>query len=171
MVLGSGCYTSRSLSVPLSLDAAADLRRSLDGRTVEVEHIVDARKRIDDGRVEYDPNRISGIVRLDPPGQALLLRLDNGKGATIPLAQTRLITDDQTLKWMGIGTLAGLGSGLATSLVIYATKNEDECPACSVFSALLAPVIGTAVGLFVGGLVGSHKSAQWRVTTAPQPGE
>jgi hypothetical protein len=171
MVLGSGCYTSRALSVPLSLEAASDLRRSLDGRNVEVEHIVDARKRLENGRLDYDPKRISGVVRLDPPGQALLLRLDDGRGANIPLAQTRLITDDQTLKWMGIGTLAGLGGGLATSLALYATKNEDECAACSVFAALAAPIIGTAIGLFVGGLVGSHKSAQWRVTTAVQPGE
>lgn len=168
VLAGSGCITHRTLAVPLTTNEIAKLRDDLDGRTVDVDYLAGPVRKLETGEAAFVSQRTSGVARLDPPGQALLLRLDNGSGAVIPLRQTRLITDDQNLRWLGIGALAGLGTGLALVAVTFRGE-EGQCPECLAFSRVVIPIGATLLGTFIGGLIGGHKSVQWRLTTAPTP--
>jgi hypothetical protein len=169
-VAGCGPIMHQNLRFPLNADEITTLRTNLDGRTVDVDHLSGPLRTLESGRAVYAVQRTSGTVRLAAPGQSLLIRVDDGHDTVIPLSNTRLITDDQRFRWIGIGALSGLASGIGFCVLASrgGKESEGDCPECVVLAYVLVPVLGTLIGALVGAPVGRHKSAQWRLTNAAQ---
>jgi hypothetical protein len=148
------------MAVPLGGGQAAILRRQLDGRKVDVDHLVGPIRQLDATTSVFELRRSQGRAYLDGIGQSLSLRLDDGATISVPIEKTKTITDDQRGVWLASGLLVGVASAVGLVALNHAGKSASACEFCYFFDAF-AIVTALPVGTMVGALVGHHKSAQW----------
>ncbi|HEY0715586.1 MAG TPA: hypothetical protein VGF45_23090 [Polyangia bacterium] len=152
-----GCATGGHIALPVPTKELPGLRRDIDGRTFDVEHV--AVSSTENGRTVEVLQTTTGEVRIDRAGRHLLIWREDGREVPISLLQTRRISDTKTLYLTGVGAVAGLVAAFV--YVVSSPGYSHECETCNLSAVVIMPLLGTLFGTGIG----SYLSSDW--TFAP----
>jgi hypothetical protein len=164
-VTSVGCGTSgHKVSLPLTTEQLPNLRRSVDGRRVDVEHVYASGT--ESGRPIEILQTTTGEAYVDRPGRSLVLRLDDGQEKSISLLATRRISDSHIAYGSGIGTVTGLLTGLAVASNMTRDP-QNQCYECAGLAQLGVVLTTTLAGAALGTVIGNSMSIDWTFWRAP----